>query len=406
MAQACEPLSCLPPWWFTGTYFMQRAYQRFLNGVRGVRIFALAVACHLCFLISPQSVAQNRLEYRFEEGEPLAYQLRMTIQSETVFATSLVQRSDRSTAKEEVGFTMDYQLMPIALAEDGCWKIRLVLDQVSQTTDRDGEVKKNVFDRSDLRRHQISSSEVLRVKINPLGYLKSQPEEATATGDKNSTAPPPASDDLFDRPILVWISSQGALQRFEDRTELQQVMPGVNLQKCIELALPTLAPDGTQEGSTWEKEIPVDLPATPLERPSLSPMILKCVFTALKIEKVNGKRCARISLNGHFVRDGLSIPIRKEVIKYLVWTTSVTRIDDEIHGTFFFDLDEKRLRSSELSSTYSFSTVAGRKEDDLRGQIRTENRIRMTLVNQIAPTPATPTATSDRIGARSTLLIE
>jgi len=308
------------------------------------------------------AVAEDTARYRFEEGEPLTYKTEVGVTNESLVATRFYDQSDKSRHNESLALTMNYQLMPIVQQGDGLWKMRLLLNQVEQIVNRDGYVQKKTLDRAAL---QATSSKP--------GLIPAREVHGP--------------EDLFDEPLLVWIKSNGILQKFEDRTELQQVIPGINLKECIELVLPPLLVSDLQEGTQWTRDVPVDLPATPIEGHQPEPMTLKLDYAVRKIESIDGRRCARIALKGRFVRDGLSIPIRQEEMKYLIWTTSITRVADQVEGEFIFDLSKRTMRTSEITSVYNYATLAGRKQDKYRGRITSENEIRTRLVSRLVSEP-------------------
>lgn len=323
--------------------------------------------------------------YRFQEGEPLAYKMKVDVTNYTLADSHFFDQSEKSRHNESLALTVDYELMPIAQKENGLWKVRLLLNRVEQTVNRDGDIKQKTLDREALRDHEISGSAIMKMGMR---NYSPRPDDAAL----NTTGPTPdqmlgreihTAEDLFDEPLLVWIKPNGFLQKFEDRTELQQVMPGIDLKECIELALPPLLTSELKEGTQWSREVPVDLPAPPLDGHQPEPMTLKLCYTVRKTEKINGTRCARIALSGRFARDGLSIPVRKEEMKYLIWTTSITRLADQVEGEFIYDLEQKVMRTSEINSTYNYTTLAGRKEDKHRGRITSDNTIRTRLVSRL-----------------------
>src|SRR5437867_2625932 len=334
------------------------------------------------------AVAEDTDWYRFEEGEPLTYKMEVGVTNETLIATHFYDQSDKSRHNESLALTMDYQLMPIVQQGDGLWKMRLLLNQLEQIVNRDGDVQKKTLDRAALRDREISGSALMKKTIQDHSSRLGAPEEATSSKPGLIPAREVHSpEDLFDEPLLVWIKSNGILQKFEDRTELQQVIPGINLKECIELVLPPLLVSDLQEGTQWTRDVPVDLPATPIEGDQPEPMRLKLDYAVRKIESIDGRRCARIALKGRFVRDGLSIPIRQEEMKYLIWTTSITRVADQVEGEFIFDLSKRTMRTSEITSVYNYATLAGRKQDKYRGRITSENEIRTRLVSRLVSAP-------------------
>jgi cytochrome c553 len=115
-------------------------------------------------------------------------------------------------------------------------------------------------------------------------------------------------------------------------------------------------------------------------------------YTVSQIETDAGKACARIRLQGRFIRDKLHIPIQQEEMHYLIWTTFVTAIEDRVEGEFVFDLQEAVMRSAEIRSTYHYWTLQGRKADQYRSRVLAENIIHTRIVNQLAPMQPDPLA--------------
>ncbi len=346
-------------------------------------------------------MAEGAAWYRFEEGEPLAYQIKVGVTNDIIADSHFYDQSEKSRHNESLALIVDYQLMPIAQTEGGVWKVRLVLNQVEQTVNRDGDVKQKTFDREALRRHQISGSALM--KMNRWDFSPRFDASEEAARPKPGQTPPReihSAEDLVDEPMLVWIQSNGTLKKFEDRTELQQIMPGFDLRECIELVLPPLLASDLKEGTEWTRELPVDLPEPPLSEHPPEPMTLKLCYAVRKTEMINGMHCARIALNGRFARDGLSIPIRKEEIKYLIWTTSITKLADQVDWEFIYDLDQKVMRTSEVNSTYKYTTLAGRKEDKHRGRITSDNTIRTRLVSRLMTASPNDPGNDERVSPK------
>ncbi|MBI3417692.1 MAG: hypothetical protein HY043_20560 [Verrucomicrobia bacterium] len=351
-------------------------------------------SCLLLRYCPRHAEAKEPAHYRFQEGEPLSYKLELTVTNQSVIESQLITGSDRSQRESALTFGINYQLMPIAQSEDGSWKLRVALDQIEQTVNHDGEIKRKKFDRADLRRHQISASEILKLNLLDSVLRRQTSEEVTSTAPGQAVpAPVHDAEDLFEQPILAWLAQDGTLKDFEDRSELQQVMPGINLRECIKLVIPPLPVPEIKAGVTWMREIPVDLPAEPLSGEKPEAMNLQLIYTVQKMEKIAGESCARIAVQGHFVSKSLSIPIRREEIKYLIWTVSISKIEDHIEGEFVYSLDQKLVRSSDLTSIYSYSTSAGRKTDNYRGKILSDNVVRTRLSGRLVETPLDKTQT-------------
>ena len=142
-----------------------------------------------------------------------------------------------------------------------------------------------------------------------------------------------------------------------------------------------------KEGDTWTIEAPVDLPEIPLAGSRYEPMKSQLIYTVKKSEVLEGKPCVQLGVKGEFARQGLAIPIRQEEMKYLIWTTMLTRLEDQVEGEFIFDLENKVVRSSEIRSTYRFTTMAGRKVDNYRGRIESDHVFQARLTCKLTSTP-------------------
>src|SRR6266480_6267928 len=127
------------------------------------------------------AVAEDTARYRFEEGEPLTYKMEVDVTNEILIATHLYDQSDKSRHNESLALTMDYQLMPIVRQEDGLWKMRLLLNQLEQTVNRDGDVQKRTLDRAALRDREISGSALMKKPIQDYSSGLGAPEEATSS---------------------------------------------------------------------------------------------------------------------------------------------------------------------------------------------------------------------------------
>lgn len=332
-------------------------------------------------------------QYRFEAGEPLAYHMELLVTNQTSTVAEHFERAGSSARQSDVALNCDYQLMPIAKEERGAWKVRVVLDQARHTQQRDGETTAKNFSRSDLARSQINASQIL--KLDMMEYLVSREVARLSEGAETNQSKPLELHDsakLFEEPILAWFAPNGELQNFQYRTELQQVMPGFNLKECLELATPVLPAFALGTGVSWTREVPVDLPVTPLADARPAPMKSELTYVVRGSATVDGKRCWRIGVQGKFARDGLTIPIAKEEIYYLVWTVSISKIADEVEGEFVYDSETGVIRSATVLSTYRYTTVAGRKVDNSRGRITTENTIQTRLLNRLVSSVAIPPA--------------
>lgn len=266
------------------------------------------------------------------------------------------QENFRNTNQAEID--VRYELMPIAQQDDGAWKIRLVLHRLEQLTCRDGERKQTHLARADHPTGGVDPYEVMKMSFKDYAKYRSSDEST------NPPPPPPHfAEDLLAEPLLLKLAPDGVLQSFEDRPEFEQIAPGVKFKECLALVLPVLPGEELRPATAWTRTVPVDLPARPLNHGEVAPMALRLNYRVETIETVAGRRCARIRVNGHFAQDDLAIPIHQEVYRYLVWTKSVVRIEDELEGEFLFDLENHSMRRSSLRSVYQYSTISGRKED-------------------------------------------
>jgi hypothetical protein len=324
--------------------------------------------CHaVAFVgIAAPSVAQ----YHYEAGKALPYKMQLTVSNRTLTEARFYGTDEDSQQAGHVQLSLEYQLMPLLQTENGEWKIRIVFDRAEQLLNRDGEIKKTSLNREALKGPRIDPHEIMKLSFKD-SWSRSVPLE----GDTNA-APAralamqlPVKEELIDNPVLAWITSDGKVSKFEDRSEIQLVMPGVNFKECLELVLPPLPAAPVQEATAWTREVPVDLPGTPLKGAKVPPMTCKLSYAIKKTEDFDGKKCVRIALHGRFVQEGLSIPIRQEEMNYLIWTTFVSRIEDEVAGEYLFDLEQGILRSSEVRSTYRYQTFSGRKAESYRGRI-------------------------------------
>jgi hypothetical protein len=340
------------------------------------RLFQIAAAVSM--ICSASATAGESEPYSFEEGEPLTYTMEIVASNGVATVAKFYNGTDKSANEGGMKLNIDYQLMPIARNERGEWKIRVVLNQIRRTTDRDGESKQENYDRSALRTYELNTSDIARMRFESSLPRQSEPNDGVSTN-----GPPPAllhaPEDLFDEPILAWIAPNGSLVKFEDRTELKQVMPGINLKECLDLTLPPLPAVALEPGATWTRELPVDVPEEPLPGYQYPAMIMKLSYTVKPPAKADGTQ-VRIALQGRFVRDGLSVPIDKHEMNYLVWTTSVTKIDDQIVGEFLYDPERHAMTLAQIVSTYRYNTLAGRKVDNYRGRITSEKVSHTRLV--------------------------
>jgi hypothetical protein len=275
------------------------------------------------------------------------------------------------------------------------WKVRLVLDQVKRAINRDGEVDTATFDRTQLKRQQLSVGDMLNLNIWEMGLRTEQkgedePEETTTPPSHPSLGPKVEKtqrvhvpEDLFDRPILTWFAPDGTLEDFEDRSETQQIMDGLDLKECIKLLIPPLPSVELKTGVSWTRKEPVDLPEPALNGRKYEPMTWTLTYTIKSVERIGERLCARIAVRGTFARDGLWIPVAEEKRKYLIWTTMITKLQDRIDGEYLYDVEQKVMRASTISNTYNYSTVEARKEDNYRGQILTENSLQTRITSAL-----------------------
>lgn len=349
-------------------------------------ILSCLISC-LVLLAGLPVLAQPQDRYRFEAGEPLTYKLHIAVSNETSADARLFDLVEKSGTRGGTDLEMDYQLMPISQRDDGLWKVRLVLSNLRQVTDRDGLAKTNTLDRQALRRQQFDVTELMKVSaLDALGPPRFD-EASNASPAHLQAAPTRTPEDLLYKPILLWIAPEGTVQSFEERVELQQVVAGLNLKECLDLTLPPLLGPNLAEGTAWDRSIPVDLPAPPLARYEVKTMTLKLQYKVARIEEIDGKSCARIKVLGHFATDKLRIPVHEEERNYLIWTTFITAITDRIEGEFVFDLKTGTVRSSDLISRYQFSTLRGRKADDYKYRVLTENLVHTCITSRLVPEP-------------------
>jgi hypothetical protein len=347
-----------------------------------------------CFAPVLPSYAGEVEQYRFEEGEPLAYKTIVTVVADAGKESKYFEHLSKFKDKTNVRFELDYELLPIA--HEHWWKVRLVLDQVKRTIDRGGKLETSVFDRAKLKSQGLSTVDMLNLNIWELDLASepntedesqqaAEPDKSPSRGAKNDKAEKVSGpEDLFDRPILTWFAPDGTLQGFEDRTETQEIMEGLNLKECIKLLIPPLPSNELKPGVSWIREEEVDLPEPPLKGQKYEPLKLQLTYTVKSVERVGASRCARIAVHGRFARDGLWIPINEEKWKYLVWTTFITKLEDRTDGEFVYDLEQKIMRASSVSNTYHYSTMSARKIDNYRGKVLTDTsvqaQVRSTLI--------------------------
>jgi hypothetical protein len=349
-----------------------------------------------CFVTILPSYAGELERYRFEEGEPLTYKTTLTVVVDSARESKYFEHFSKSNAKTNVRFDLDYQLLPIA--HEQWWKVRLVLDQVKRTINRGGEVETAVLDRAKLKSRRMTNSDMMNLNIweLDLGNETKSEDESEYVAEPIKNPRPGAKiykakkardpEDLFDRPILTWFASDGTLQGFEDRTEAEEIMEGLNLKECIKLLIAPLPSKELKAGLSWAREEEVDLPEPPLKGEKYEQPKWEVAYKIKSIERVGENRCARIAVHGRFARDGLWIPIAQETRKYLVWKTMVTKLEDTIDGELLYDLDQKVMRASTVKNTYQYSTCEARKVDNYRGKIledtSVEARMTSTLVEE------------------------
>jgi hypothetical protein len=313
----------------------------------------------------------------------------------------------KSNSKTNVTFDLDYQLLPIA--HEQWWKVRLVLDQVKRTISRGGEVETASLDRDKLKRRRLTNGDMLNLNIweLDLGTEPKAEEESEHAAEPIKSPWPGAKidkaekvrvpEDLFARPILTWFAPDGTLRGFEDRTEAQEIMEGLNLKECIKLLIPPLPSKELKAGVNWTREEEVDLPEPPLKGGKYEPLKLELVYTIKSIERVGESRCARIAVHGRFARDDLWIPIGEEKRKYLIWTTFVTKLEDRIDGELIYDLEQKVMRASSVSNAYHYSTIDARKVDNYRGKVLMDTRVQAQITSALVePAQMETTANPDK----------
>jgi hypothetical protein len=331
--------------------------------------------------------------YQFREGEPLAYKTQVAVVVDTAGQSKYFEHFGKAKRKTNVTFDIEYQLLPIA--HERWWKVRLVLDQVKRTTEHDGQADTAIFDRSKLKTQQLSVGDMLNLNVWDLGVaaqekIEDEQEHAETSADDAAPVPAPPKaekvrvpEDLFERPILTWFSSDGTLERFEDRTEMQEIMDGLDLKECIKLLIPPLPAGELKAGFTWTREEDVDLPAPPLKGEEYEPPKWQLTYTVKSLEQIGERLCARIAVRGRFARAGLWIPIAKEKRKYLVWTTMITKLEDRIDGEFVYDVADKVMRASTVRNSYNYSTVEARKIDNYRGQILNDVTVQTRITSAL-----------------------
>jgi hypothetical protein len=352
----------------------------------------------LCFSFATilHSYAGEVERYGFQEGEPLTYKTHVAVVVDSARESKYFEHLSKSHGKTTVTFDLDYRLLPIA--HEQWWKVRLVLDQVKRTIGRDGDVETAIFDRTKLKSQRLSAGDMLNLNVWELGLStegKSEDEQEHSAGQAKGSSPSARTDkaekvrvpeDVFDRPILTWFASDGTLQGFEDRTELQEIIEGLDLKECIKLLIAPLPSEDLKPGVSWSRNELVDLPEPPLKGEKYEQPKWDVTYTIKSVERVGDRLCARIAVRGRFARDGLWIPIAQETRKYLVWTTMVTKLEDTIDGELLYDLDQKVMRASTVKNTYKYSTCEARTVDNYRGKIledtSVEARITSALVEQ------------------------
>jgi hypothetical protein len=362
------------------------------------------IALLFCFAPILQSYADEVERYRFEEGEPLTYKTTVNVVVDSARESKYFEHLSKSNAKTNVTFDLDYQLLPIA--HEQWWKVRLVLDQVKRTISRGREVETAVLDRAKLNSRRLTTGDMLNQNVWELDL----PGESSSEDESEYTAEPIKSqwqgakinkaekvsvpEDLFDRPILTWFASDGTLQGFEDRTEAQEIMEGLNLKECIKLLITPLPSKELKRGISWKRDEEVDLPEPPLKGEKYEPLKLELIYTIKSIEQVRDSRCARIAVRGRFARDGLWIPIGQEKRKYLIWTTYVTKLEECIDGELVYDLEQKVMRASSVSNVYHYSTTEARKVDNYRGKVLMDTHVQARITSAFAA-PSQMTAGGD-----------
>jgi hypothetical protein len=366
--------------------------------------WCLRIALIFSLAAIAQGAPENVERYEFREGEPLAYKTQVAVVVDTATESKYFEHSGKSKGKQNLTFDLEYQLMPIA--HERFWKIRLVLDQVKWTINDDGEIETAIFDRAQLRSHGLSVGDMLNLNVWELGLSNKKedgPDETDANTATNDLSLPPriekaqkvhVPEDLFERPILTWFAPDGTMQGFEDRSETQEIMAGLDLKECIRLLITPLPESEIRAGLSWSREEAVDLPEPTLKEQNFESMKWTLSYTIESVERVGERLCARIALRGRFAREGLWIPIRQQKRKYLIWTTMITKLQDRIDGEFLYDIEQKLMRASTVSNTYKYSTVEARKADNYRGQILSDHslqtRITSALIDSAQEAPTRP----------------
>jgi hypothetical protein len=347
--------------------------------------FSLATILH--------SYAGEVERYRFQEGEPLTYKTHVAVVVDSAGESKYFEHFSKSHDKTKFTFDLDYQLLPIA--HEQWWKVRFVLDQVKRTIDRDGDVETAMFDRAKLKSQRLSAADMLNLNVWELGFRtegKSEDKQEYSAEPAKASSPSAKTDktekarcpeDLFDRPILTWFASDGTLQGFEDRTELQEIMEGLDLKECIRLLIPPLPSEDLKPGVSWSRNEAVDLPEPPLKGEEYEQPKWDVTYRIKSVDRVGDRLCARIALRGRFARDGLWIPIAQETRKYLVWKTMITKLEESIEGELLYDIDQKVMRASTVKNTYNYSTVEARKVDNYRGKILMDTRVQTQMTSAL-----------------------
>jgi hypothetical protein len=351
------------------------------------------IALFFCFAPILQSYADEVERYRFEEGEPLTYKTTVNVVVDSARESKYFEHLSKSNAKTNVTFDLAYQLLPIA--REQWWKVRLVLDEVKRTIRRGGDVQTAVLDRAKLKSRRLTTGDMLNINVWELDL----PSEPNGESESEYAAKPAQSqwqgakidkaekvsvpEDLFDRPILTWFASDGTLQGFEDRTEAQEIMEGLNLKECIKLLITPLPSKELKPGVSWTREEDVDLPEPPLKGEKYEPLKLELLYAVKSTERAGESRCARIAVHGRFSRDGLWIPIGQEKRKYLIWTTYVTKLENCIDGELVYDLEQKLMRASSVSNVYHYSTTEARKVDNYRGKVLMDTRVQARITSAL-----------------------
>lgn len=366
----------------------------------------------LCFvLLSASPIYANQFAgYQFQEGEPLAYKMDVDVTTETSVDKQWVDRSDKTSYKKEINMGVDCRLMPISQSKDGTWKIRLVLDKTEQQNRTGGNIKKISFDRKALTR-LFNGSKIANIDFSTsMDEFFNQHDKKTESNDVQKPQPPSKSspEELFDVPILIYITSYGGLNKFEDRAELQQVLPNLNLKDCMNLMLPSLPESGLQMNATWEVNTPVELPENPLGGYYAEPMSFTLHHAVKSVENINKQIYAKIGVSGFFKKEGLSIPIHQEEYKHLIWTTFISRLEEKIDGEYLFDLQRNIIHEVNIHSTFVVATYAWRKEDQHRSRTLTENTVHTHFISKCVPSsqPLANTAKNNAASFRATKKID